>query len=92
MVSHKGKLCYYAPYAETTLLPSDAMRWYCPNLEAHDGKPHIVKETVFHCTDLGTQLKPVIDDWKKDKAGRKCGQCGYEQGERELIGGLQVKA
>lgn len=71
-------------------LSSDAMRWYCPNLKAHNGQPHLVKETRFHCTDLGTQLKPIIDQWKADKQGRKCGQCGYEQGERELIGGLEL--
>lgn len=69
----------------------DAMRWYCPNLTAHDNKPHIVKEKRFLCTDLGTQLKPIIDSWKADKAGRRCEACGYEQEERELIGTLEPK-
>jgi 3-hydroxyanthranilate 3,4-dioxygenase len=70
----------------------DAMRWYCPNLGAHQGKPHIVKEKRFLCTDLGTQLKPIIDEWKADVAGRKCSDCGYHQGEREVIGQLEQKA
>lgn len=65
------------------------MRWYCPNLAAHDNQPHVVKESRFFCTDLGTQLKPVIDAWKSDATARKC-SCGYEQGERELIGELRV--
>lgn len=76
----------------TPIASSDAMRWYCPNLKAHANKPHIVKEKRFYCTDLGTQLKPVIDEWKADTSGRRCGACGYEQGERELIGALEPKA
>ncbi|PWN95829.1 3-hydroxyanthranilate 3,4-dioxygenase 2 [Tilletiopsis washingtonensis] len=63
----------------------DALRWYCPKLESHPDGPHIVKESRFHCTDLGTQLKPVIDEWHRDEAGRKC-SCGYAVGTRELIG------
>jgi 3-hydroxyanthranilate 3,4-dioxygenase len=64
---------------------TDALRWYCPKLESHPDGPHIVKESRFHCTDLGTQLKPVIDEWHRDEAGRKC-SCGYAVGTRELIG------
>lgn len=70
----------------------DAMRWYCPNLTAHKNQPVIVKEKRFLCTDLGTQLKPIIEEWKADTSGRKCSQCGYLQGERELIGTLEAKA
>lgn len=70
----------------------DAMRWYCPNLQAHENKPFVVKEKRFLCTDLGTQLKPIIDEWKADPSGRKCSGCGYLQGERELIGKLEAKA
>ena len=59
------------------------MRWYCPNKEAHPD-PTIIKQTRFYCTDLGTQLKPVIQDWIKDVDGRKCQTCGMTAGEREL--------
>ncbi|KAK0527507.1 3-hydroxyanthranilic acid dioxygenase [Tilletia horrida] len=61
----------------------DAMRWYCPNKEAHP-TPTIIKESRFFCTDLGTQLKPVIDAWKADEEGRRCKECGRVAGEREL--------
>ena len=69
----------------------DAMRWYCPNLQAHSNKPFVVKEKRFLCTDLGTQLKPIIDEWKADPSSRKCSRCGYLQGEREVIGSLEAK-
>ncbi|KAF6767048.1 3-hydroxyanthranilic acid dioxygenase [Kalmanozyma brasiliensis GHG001] len=62
----------------------DAMRWYCPNQEAHGDKPTLVKEVKFQCTDLGTQLKPIIQTWAEDELGRKCGFCGYQVGVREL--------
>ncbi len=61
--------------------PTDEMRWYCP---AHT-EPTIIKQSRFHCTDLGTQLKPVIQDWIADVAGRKCAACGRTAQERELI-------
>ena len=67
------------------------MRWYCPNLQAHSNKPFVVKEKRFLCTDLGTQLKPIIDEWKADPSSRKCSRCGYLQGEREVIGSLEAK-
>lgn len=67
----------------------DAMRWYCPNLEAHEGKPYLVKETRFKCTDLGTQLKPIITQWAEDEEGRRCKGCGHTAGVRELPGGLR---
>ncbi|GAC75646.1 3-hydroxyanthranilate oxygenase HAAO [Moesziomyces antarcticus T-34] len=62
----------------------DAMRWYCPNKQAHGDTPTLVKEVKFQCTDLGTQLKPIIDSWVNDEAGRKCAECGYLQAAREL--------
>lgn len=83
----EGTLDHFFPYSELNKI-LDAMQWYCPNLSAHGNKPHLVTEKKFQCTDLGTQLKPIIDEWNKNVAGRKCGQCGYQQGERELIGAL----
>jgi len=36
----------------------DRLRWYCPS-EIHK-EPFVIREESFHCTDLGTQLKPLI--------------------------------
>lgn len=48
------------PRRRDGLIPrEDRLRWYCPNSTAH-AQPHIMREIVFHCTDLGTQLKPHI--------------------------------
>jgi 3-hydroxyanthranilate 3,4-dioxygenase len=52
----------------------DRLRWYCQS-GAHD-TPTIIKEESFHVTDLGTQLKPVIQRWMNDPEGRKCKACG----------------
>lgn len=38
----------------------DRLRWYCPNAAAH-ATPHVLREVAFHCVDLGSQLKPVIE-------------------------------
>ncbi|PWN53379.1 putative BNA1-3-hydroxyanthranilic acid dioxygenase [Violaceomyces palustris] len=61
----------------------DSMRWYCPNRQAHP-KPHLIKEVSFQCTDLGTQLKPIIDEWMSDETSRKCLDCGRVAGPKEL--------
>ena len=53
---------------------TDRLRWYCKS-GAHD-KPTIIREDAFHCTDLGTQLKPVIQNWIKNESIRKCPHCG----------------
>ncbi|KAG8744640.1 3-hydroxyanthranilic acid dioxygenase [Ceratobasidium sp. 414] len=52
----------------------DRLRWYCRS-EAHDS-PTVIREDAFHCTDLGTQLKPLIDKWMSDSSMRICGACG----------------
>lgn len=62
----------------------DAMRWYCPNKQAHGATPTLIKEVKFQCTDLGTQLKPIIQSWVQDEAGRKCHECGQVAGAQEL--------
>jgi len=53
----------------------DRLRWYCRS--GKHSEPHIIREDAFHCTDLGTQLKPLIRRWQEDEAGRKCGECGW---------------
>ena len=52
----------------------DRLRWYCRS-KAHD-TPTIIREDAFHCTDLGTQLKPIIQNWQANESFRKCGECG----------------
>lgn len=54
----------------------DRIRWYCDNKEAHGGVPTIIREEFFHCADIETQLKEVIDDWMEDENSRRCGSCG----------------
>lgn len=59
----------------------DAMRWYCT------GCGKIVWEKRFVCTDLGTQVKAVVEDFAADEEKRTCGGCGtvartrFEEGE-----------
>ena len=48
----------------------DRLRWYCQN--CHE----LVHEASFHCTDLGTQLKAAVNQFKSDKEARKCKHCG----------------
>ncbi|KAH7923310.1 3-hydroxyanthranilic acid dioxygenase [Leucogyrophana mollusca] len=52
----------------------DSLQWYCRN-PVHETPTIITKET-FHVTDLGTQLKPVIQRWIGDENLRKCKLCG----------------
>ncbi|KAB5593194.1 3-hydroxyanthranilate 3,4-dioxygenase [Ceratobasidium theobromae] len=52
----------------------DRLRWYCRS-KSHN-VPTIIREDSFHCTDLGTQLKPLIENWMSDTSLRKCGKCG----------------
>ncbi|KAI0047876.1 3-hydroxyanthranilic acid dioxygenase [Auriscalpium vulgare] len=53
---------------------TDRLRWYCRS-GAHTA-PTIIREEAFHVTDLGTQLKPLIQKWQTDADSRRCGQCG----------------
>ncbi|THU98652.1 3-hydroxyanthranilic acid dioxygenase [Dendrothele bispora CBS 962.96] len=52
----------------------DRLRWYCPN-PSHE-QPAVIYEESFHVTDLGTQLKPVIQRWQQNEDLRKCKECG----------------
>ncbi|THG99130.1 hypothetical protein EW026_g3161 [Hermanssonia centrifuga] len=58
---------------EMFLLP-DRLRWYCKS--ASHAKPTIIREESFHVTDLGSQLKPIIENWMAHEESRKCKECG----------------
>ncbi|PSN63457.1 3-hydroxyanthranilate 3,4-dioxygenase [Corynespora cassiicola Philippines] len=48
----------------------DRLRWYCQNCKEQ------VHEASFHCTDLGTQIKDAVNNFKADKELRTCKNCG----------------
>jgi 3-hydroxyanthranilate 3,4-dioxygenase len=52
----------------------DRLRWYC-RAPGHE-TPTVIREDAFHVTDLGTQLKPLIERWMTDEDGRRCPACG----------------
>ncbi|KAJ3128924.1 3-hydroxyanthranilic acid dioxygenase [Nowakowskiella sp. JEL0407] len=51
----------------------DELRWYC---EGPEGCGEVVYSERFYCTDLGTQLKPVIEGYKASEEKRRCKNCG----------------
>lgn len=59
----------------------DVMRWYCRNCG------QVVWEKQFVCTDLGTQVKAVVEEFAGDEEKRTCKACGtlaeskYQEGE-----------
>ena len=67
-----------APRAEGAV---DTMRWYC------EGCGGVVWEKSFVCTDLGTQVKGVVEEFGGDEEKRRCKGCGrvaearYKEGE-----------
>jgi 3-hydroxyanthranilate 3,4-dioxygenase len=48
----------------------DRLRWYCTNCN------EVVDEAAFHCTDLGTQIKEAVNNFKGSEERRKCTKCG----------------
>lgn len=57
----------------------DRMRWYCAacNSNIAPGEEAVVvHEAAFHCTDLGTQIKQAVEDFRGDEQKRTCRKCG----------------
>jgi 3-hydroxyanthranilate 3,4-dioxygenase len=52
----------------------DHLRWYCESCG------EILYDESFHCTDLGTQLKPVIEKFHGDENLRTCKKCDEVMG------------
>ncbi len=48
----------------------DHLRWYCESCG------EVLYNESFHCTNLGTQLAPVIERFHADEALRTCKSCG----------------
>ncbi|KAF8546939.1 3-hydroxyanthranilic acid dioxygenase [Imleria badia] len=63
-------------FVEATRPPTsnDSLQWYCR--EPVHTMPTIIHKENFHVTDLGTQLKPVIQRWKDSEELRTCKECG----------------
>jgi 3-hydroxyanthranilate 3,4-dioxygenase len=51
----------------------DRLRWYC---QSPGCAGEVVHEAAFHCTDLGTQIKTAVEDFKADDEKRRCRKCG----------------
>jgi len=58
----------------------DRLRWYCR--KGNHAKPTIIREESFHCTDLGTQLKPLINAWRDNADLRRCQECGQVEDDQ----------
>jgi len=48
----------------------DHLRWYCESCG------EMLHDAMFHCKDLGTQLKPVIEGFFANELLRTCSKCG----------------
>ncbi|KAI8388422.1 3-hydroxyanthranilic acid dioxygenase [Radiomyces spectabilis] len=50
----------------------DTLQWYCAKTDCR----RIIYHESFHCTDLGTQLKPIIERFASNQDLRTCKHCG----------------
>lgn len=48
----------------------DHLKWFCEKCG------EVLHDATFHCTDLGTELKPIIEGFFADEARRTCKKCG----------------
>ncbi|KAI8098755.1 3-hydroxyanthranilic acid dioxygenase [Halteromyces radiatus] len=51
----------------------DRLRWYCEEPSCRK----IIYEEAFHCTDLGSQLKPIVERFATTEELRTCKSCGH---------------
>ncbi|KAF4123476.1 3-hydroxyanthranilate 3,4-dioxygenase [Geosmithia morbida] len=63
----------------------DRLRWYCANAACRS----IVHEAGFHCTDLGTQIKAAVNDFRADVDKRTCPACGEVADSAPKPGSIQ---
>ena len=55
----------------------DAMRWYCIDFDSNANESDILYEKWFYCSDLGTQLGPIVSEFKNSdeyKTGKPTGE------------------
>lgn len=50
----------------------DILRWYCRACPGAE----VVHEASFHCTDLGTQIKAAVEEFRDSDDNRTCKKCG----------------
>ena len=48
----------------------DHVRWYCPRCGA------VLHDAEFHLTDLGKQLKPILENFQNNQRLHTCKACG----------------
>jgi 3-hydroxyanthranilate 3,4-dioxygenase len=48
----------------------DHLRWFCEDCG------NLLHDAVFHCKDLGTELKPIIERFMASEDLRTCKKCG----------------
>ncbi|UKZ77495.1 3-hydroxyanthranilic acid dioxygenase [Trichoderma virens FT-333] len=62
----------------------DRMRWYCAKCCGEPGaEAVVVHEAAFHCTDLGTQIKQAVEDFRgMSRRGRVDGAGRWRIGRR----------
>ncbi|PGG98968.1 3-hydroxyanthranilate 3,4-dioxygenase [Helicocarpus griseus UAMH5409] len=62
---------------------ADVLRWYCRGGEdGNEGCGSVVWEKRFVCTDLGSQVKEVVEEFGGDEGLRMCKGCGKMAGVR----------
>ncbi|TPX30374.1 3-hydroxyanthranilate 3,4-dioxygenase [Synchytrium microbalum] len=61
---------------------NDSLRWYCEKCRK------IVYQESFYCTNLGVQLKPVIEKWANQPNLRECKSCGHHNPVKEATAKL----
>lgn len=52
---------------------TDVLQWYCQI----EGCRNILFRKEFHCTDLGRDLGPIIEEYYGDVRKRTCSLCGF---------------